>query len=968
MAARVRGVACGRLAGLILASVSLLALGFGPAQAQATPRAVPKQAGAAPDAVALSIPDGPLEPALVRFTEQAKLKLVYGTDLTQALTTPGLEGTFPPLEALGRLLDGTGLSYRRVSPSTLTLVNPRYAQLGGRPEETVRLDEIVVEGRPATARAAGLPPPTGTVGQPPPPFAGGQVATGTRVGFLGNRSVLTTPFNVTGFTEKLIADQQARTLADVVLNDPSVRNDAPPFSERDSFFIRGFSVTSLDVAFDGLFYLANPRRTLTEGLERVEILKGPSALISGGTGRVGGTINLIPKRAYDEPLTRLTTTYLSDSQVWTHADLGRRFGPNGEWGARTNLSYRNGNTALDKNAIEVGVATLGLDYRGERLRASLDLVHNSQNITAPTSLFNAVAPGIAVPRAPNPRLNTASSLEYIDSRYNMAAGRVEYDILPDTTLYAAGGVSRYNEDFLTSSYRVTSVTGQATNTLAIQPQEITGMTGEVGLRAKFQTGFIGHQLSVAAVEANNRGYRGGFLVPTLPVFQTNIYDPVHLPRGSVNTLFLPRSDGGRPLFQELSVRSVGIADTLSLGDDRFLLTLGGRFQQIDQQGYNTRPGTGFGTLTSTYDQQPLVLRQLHRGARSRAVAAGHRRQRQRDLRSRRQPAAGIRCQVRFRHDRGHRLAVRDHAAQQLHGCGYQPVLGERPAAQPRPRTDGVRRAAAGGAPRRRRHLHRRAPRQHRRAPVRRKPRPRRAGRGVQPLRRGRPAAVARPRPDADRPRHLHERPVLQPGQYAERARLDPLRCRPALHLQGRDGQAGDDPGGGRERVRQRLLGLGRPRLPGGGRAPHGRRLGDDGFLRNTWGLPSREKGAGLRSPVRLCRSTLRLFHLKYRQIRLFFSPRAILNLPGTAASRGEGSGVVPDEPRWCLLHHPHLELLPARGERSAIFEWGGARTETREDASPHRRGDPAPCPDTRAVVEVRADRRQPSTATAAAAT
>ncbi|MFH6787133.1 MULTISPECIES: TonB-dependent receptor [Methylobacterium] len=577
------------------------------AQAQAT-RALPKRTGATPvaapaaDAVALSIPDGPLEPALVRFTEQAKVKLVYGTDLTRTLTTAGLEGTFPPLEALGRLLDGTGLSYRRVSPSTLTLVNPRYAQLGGQPGEAVRLDEIVVEGRPAGRAAAGLPPPTGTVGQPPPPFAGGQVATGTRVGFLGNRSVLTTPFNVTGFTEKLIADQQARSLADVVLNDASVRNDAPPFSERDSFFIRGFPVTSLDVAFDGLFYLANPRRTLTEGLERVEILKGPSALISGGTGRVGGTINLIPKRAYDEPLTRLTTTYLSDSQVWTHADLGRRFGPSKEWGVRTNLSYRNGNTALDKNAIEVGVATLGLDYRGERLRASLDLVHNTQNITAPTSLFNSVAPGVPVPRAPNPHLNTASSLEYIDTRYNMAAGRVEYDILPDTTLYAAGGVSRYNEDFLTSAYRITSVTGRATNTLSIQPQEITGMTGEVGLRAKFQTGFIGHQINVAAVEADNRNYRGGFLAPTLPVFQTNIYDPVHLPRGSVATALLPRSDGGRPLFVKLAVRSVGIADTLSLGDDRFLLTLGGRFQQIDQQSYNTRLGAGFGSLSTSYDQ------------------------------------------------------------------------------------------------------------------------------------------------------------------------------------------------------------------------------------------------------------------------------------------------------------------------------------------------------------------------------
>ena len=33
----------------------------------------------------------------------------------------------------------------------------------------------------------------------------------------------------------------------------------------------------------------------------ITILKGPSALLNGGTGRVGGTINLIPKRAICEP-------------------------------------------------------------------------------------------------------------------------------------------------------------------------------------------------------------------------------------------------------------------------------------------------------------------------------------------------------------------------------------------------------------------------------------------------------------------------------------------------------------------------------------------------------------------------------------------------------------------------------------------------------------------------------------------
>ncbi|MDF2597290.1 MAG: TonB-dependent siderophore receptor, partial [Methylobacterium brachiatum] len=62
-----------------------------------------------------------------------------------------------------------------------------------------------------TARNPGLPPPTGTIGQPPAPFAGGQVASGGRVGFLGNRSVFDTPFTQSNYTAALIRDQQAQT-------------------------------------------------------------------------------------------------------------------------------------------------------------------------------------------------------------------------------------------------------------------------------------------------------------------------------------------------------------------------------------------------------------------------------------------------------------------------------------------------------------------------------------------------------------------------------------------------------------------------------------------------------------------------------------------------------------------------------------------------------------------------------------
>jgi iron complex outermembrane receptor protein len=457
------------------------------------------------------------------------------------------------------------------------------------PSGATLLERLVVEGA-----FRGQPSPTGTIGQPMAPYAGGQVASGARLGILGNRSVLETPFSITGYTEELIRNQQARTLGEVALNDPSVRNDAPPFSERDAFFIRGFSVTNLDTAFDGLFYLANPRRSFLEGIERVEVLKGPTALLNGGVGRVGGTINLVPKRATDEPLTRLTTTYSSNSQLWSHLDLGRRFGSNGELGVRVNGSYRNGNTPFDNNQLEVGVASLGVDYRGERFRASFDLNHSTQNVDAPTSLFNAAAPGIDIPGAPNGRINTASPFEYHDSTYNMAAGRVEFDILPNTTIYAAGGLSRYREDFLTSSYLILDENGDAQATLAIQPQQIQGLSGEIGLRSQFETGPVGHQFNVSVARALNENYRGGFVPGAIslpPSYPTNIYDPVHLPDGSVDTSGFPRSSD-LPLFADLVATSVAVSDTLSFFDDRVQLTLGGRYQHIRSEGFNTRPDRG----------------------------------------------------------------------------------------------------------------------------------------------------------------------------------------------------------------------------------------------------------------------------------------------------------------------------------------------------------------------------------------
>ena len=66
------------------------------------------------------------------------------------------------------------------------------------------LDEVVV---------------TGSQVRQTPAYAGGQVATGGRVGLFGSMDVMDTPFSTTAYTEELGRNQQARSIADVLQND-----------------------------------------------------------------------------------------------------------------------------------------------------------------------------------------------------------------------------------------------------------------------------------------------------------------------------------------------------------------------------------------------------------------------------------------------------------------------------------------------------------------------------------------------------------------------------------------------------------------------------------------------------------------------------------------------------------------------------------------------------------------------------
>lgn len=175
-------------------------------------------------------------------------------------------------------------------------------------------------------------------------YSGGQLARGGALGILGRTDMLDVPFSTTNYTSELIDNQQGLTVSDVVMNDASVRTLQARGGFGEDYQIRGLSVGARDVAMNGLYGLSPATRMPLEMIERVEVLKGPGSLTQGvgPNGSVGGSINVVTKRAHDIPLTRLTTTYMGKAQFGTHLDVGRRFGKDNEWGVRANGVWRNG--------------------------------------------------------------------------------------------------------------------------------------------------------------------------------------------------------------------------------------------------------------------------------------------------------------------------------------------------------------------------------------------------------------------------------------------------------------------------------------------------------------------------------------------------------------------------------------------------------------------------------------------------
>jgi iron complex outermembrane receptor protein len=414
----------------------------------------------------------------------------------------------------------------------------------------------------------------------PAPYAGGQVARGGQVGMLGNLDGMSSPFTLTSYTAKLIEDQQARTLGDVLKNDSSVQVGSGFGNQAELFVIRGFPLNNDDLSFNGLYGIL-PRQVLPiEMVERVEVFKGASAFLNGaapGGSGLGGMINIQPKRATDEPITRLNLDYTSKSQGGGGIDLGRRWGEDNKFGIRINAAHHDGETAVDDADRRITMGSIGLDYRGERLRVSLDAGYQKVVFDHPRPSISVTG---KVPDPPSHNVNYGQPWAYSSLESQYAVTRAEYDLTPDWMVYGAVGTSTDKEH---GQYSQPTVNAQGIGTqgrLGV-PFRRDSVTGETGLRGQFDTGPVSHRvnLSVSALKTTKRAAYT-FSGPSAVDINENGHLPYPATIGSGGDYDDPNITG------RTTLHSIAASDTLGFLDDRVLFTFGLRRQTLQDEAYD----------------------------------------------------------------------------------------------------------------------------------------------------------------------------------------------------------------------------------------------------------------------------------------------------------------------------------------------------------------------------------------------
>lgn len=522
-----------------------------------------------------NIPAGTLEDALNRLGSESGALLSFSTSSTAGLRSPGLSGNYSVQDGLAALLAGSGLEAARQANGSYVIRRPSGAAASG---GVATLPSVTVRGSGTLDDALG----------PVPGYVAKRSLTGTKT----DTPLIEVPQSISVITADELGDRKAESLDEALRYTAGVTPNQRPLGSDDSSMLRGFTIETTGIFLDGL---RNSGRTFSSsiepyGLERVEVLRGPSSVLYGQVPP-GGMVNAVSKRPTTEPIREIGVEYGTYDRRTIKADFGGPIDESGEWSYRLTMLGRESDTRLDHdsdNRLYIAPALTWQPSANTRLTLLARYQKDNQQYAFPNQLEN---PG------PQGQVDPSVNVSGYDNRFKRDNKMVGLDFehrFNDTWSFRQN--LRYNrlKNERTDLFPAALVDGSIIERYFWPVNtESESFFSDSQVQANFRTGPLTHTVLLGMDYTKIRNtdsypYEIGFVEPL------DLYNPVYSR--------LPLVPAADPTRERSPSKQLGLYAQDQLKWDNWVLTADVRHDRVQQSSATTDLNSG--VKTTGYDQSP----------------------------------------------------------------------------------------------------------------------------------------------------------------------------------------------------------------------------------------------------------------------------------------------------------------------------------------------------------------------------
>ncbi len=510
------------------------------------------RAASGPGAIRLALPAEPLAETLLAISQRSGQPVEFNPSDLVGIRAPPIRGIYTPVAALQKSFAGTKVTMAAAPGGGWVVFVPGA------------LRTIVV---------------TATRSEADTSFQATRSDTATR----SDANLMDVPESITAITSAALRSQQALDIQDV-LSDVSGVQTSPESQGPPGVDIRGFPETSLTNGLTDAFATdAN-----IAGVERIEVLRGPQAVLSG-SDTLGGVVNVVTKKPTATPIANLTLQYGTFADKTVTGRLSDGLAARGRLSGQLIASWTRASTsAAGFDGRRATYVTPQLRWKDDRTDFILGVSYDDE--FNPLPQFTFALTGVI---APVPAATLGNPSDGLEMKTQSVFYSLKHRFMPWLSLVSRFTRSTVNQDLAIWAPAFPLDTSSTQNlTLAFQPTNSTTRYGQTStdnyLRFTFRTGPAQHVLA-AGVNTSLLNYTQNEYSP--PNFSFVTVQPYV----AQQTVYPPVVRNAASLFSISDVRAFQygayLQDLITVGDFHVSLNVR-RSHYQDGPDVNTFPASG----------------------------------------------------------------------------------------------------------------------------------------------------------------------------------------------------------------------------------------------------------------------------------------------------------------------------------------------------------------------------------------